>query len=97
MIVGMINYLEQNEKIRSDYFPKSQPHRKKLGILSINSYPFQCKIVNISKYFFIPYFVNFDEKLGFILFNDYKPSLFIFFPISEQSLNRSTFYITINK
>jgi len=45
MIVVVMNYLEQNEKIRTNYFPKSQPSREKFDIFGINSYPFQCKIV----------------------------------------------------
>ena len=44
MIVGSINYLEPNEKIRFDDFPKSQPTRINFGIICINSFPFQCKI-----------------------------------------------------
>ena len=44
MSVGSINYLEQNEKITTNDFPKYQLNRKKFGTFCINSYPFQCKI-----------------------------------------------------
>ena len=44
MSVGLIRYLEQNEKITANYIPKFQLNRKKFGIFCINSYPFQCKI-----------------------------------------------------
>lgn len=43
-IVGWINYLEQNEKTKLGYIPKSQPNRKKFGIFYINVSPFQYKI-----------------------------------------------------
>ena len=51
--VTSFNFIEQDAKIRVDCFPKSQPNGKNFGIFCINSFPFQCKIVYISMYFFI--------------------------------------------
>ncbi len=100
MNVGLINYLEQYKKNRSDCFPISQPNRKKFGIFCIDPYPIQCKEVNyfdFLDYFFILRLCDFNKKLPFFLFNDYRPPLCIFFCSREHALIRQPLYIIIIK
>jgi len=51
---------ERLDKI-SDYFPKSQPNRKRFGIFCIILYLFQCKICNLKIFLNIFLFFNFDD------------------------------------
>jgi len=52
--------------------------------------------MNISKDFYILNLYDFDDRLLFFQFNDYKPPLFIFFHISETAPIRAPICIKIN-
>ena len=83
----------------SEYIREYFKDGKKFGIFWINSYPFQCKIVNIMLYFELNYFLgifNFLQLISFLLFNDYKVLFSIFFFIGEQALIRNLKCTIIN-
>ncbi len=84
MIVGLINYLEQNEKKRAGCFPKFQLIGKNFDILSSNIYSFENKNEDFIDFlgclFFILYSDYFDGKLPFLLSKGNKFPLNIFFP-----------------
>ena len=79
--------------------PKFQLNGKYFGTFSSNIYSFERKkadFIDIFDFFLILCSYYFDGKLPFLLFNDYKPPLEIFFLLSEHALIRTPICIKIN-